>query len=237
MIALLRYQAAILLRSYRWIFPMICYAFLVSAGFEGQTPLAQGLDWSAAMLVPVVALLTRSILTAEPDAARAVVAAAGGPARAHLAAVATATTAGALLGLAGAIFEVLTSLPVARHPAGGVAAKATATLAHPGVLAAGLAVALVCLLVGSAAGTLCNPPLIRHPGVALVATLCLAVLGLALGASPAAAALRYRGGAEAAVPHWPGAMPLITSACLAAAAWTAAAMAAARRDSRAASGG
>jgi len=33
------------------------------------------------MLVPVAALLTRSMLTAEPDAARAVVAVASGPAR------------------------------------------------------------------------------------------------------------------------------------------------------------
>ena len=76
MIALLRYQAAILLRSHRWIFPLIAYGLLVAVGGEGSTPLAEGLGWSAAMLVPVVALLTRSMLTAEPDAARAVVAAA-----------------------------------------------------------------------------------------------------------------------------------------------------------------
>jgi hypothetical protein len=236
-IALLRYETAIMARSYRWLFPVITYAFLVSVGFQGQTPLAEGLDWSAAMLVPAVALLTRMTVCAEPDAARAVVAAAAGPARAHLAAVSTAAGAGVLLGLAGAVFEVLTSESVARRPAGGLAAKATAALVHPGVLVAGLAVAVVCLLVGSAVGTLCNPPLIRHPGMAVLSTLCLVVLGLVSGVSPAAAALRYRGGAGTALPHWPGAVPVLTSVCLATVTWTAAAMAAARRDSRATSGG
>jgi hypothetical protein len=236
-IALLRYQAAIMARSYRWIFPLVTYAFLVSVSFEGQTPLAEGLDWSAAMLVPVVALLTRVIVCAEPDAARAVVAAAAGPARAHLAALAIAASGGVILGLTGAVFEVLTSESTSPHPAPGLASKVTAALAHPGVLAAGLAVAAVCLLVGSAAGALCNPPLIRHPGVAVLSTLCLVVLGLVSGVSPAAAALRYRGGAGTAVPHWPGALPVITSACLVAVSWTAAAMTAARRDSRATSGG
>jgi len=234
--ALLRYEAAILLRSYRWLFPVITYALLVTVGFGGQTTLAEGLDWSAAMLVPAVALLTRLIVCAEPDAARAVVAAAAGPARAHLAAVATAAGAGVLLGLAGAAFEVATSASVDRGRPGGLAATVTAALAHPSVLAAGLAVALVCVLVGSAAGTLCNPPLIRHQGMAVLSTLCLVVLGLASGVSPAAAALRYRGGSGAAVAHWPGAVPVVMSACLATVAWTAAAMTAARRDSRAASG-
>ena len=96
MIALLRYQTAILLRSHRWIFPFIAYGLLVAGGnatgatspatsatllATQSTQLAQGLAWSAAMLVPVVAFLTRSMLTAEPDAARACVAAAAGPAR------------------------------------------------------------------------------------------------------------------------------------------------------------
>ncbi|HUN33028.1 MAG TPA: hypothetical protein VMU95_13535 [Trebonia sp.] len=237
MIALLRYETAILARSYRWLFPVITYAFLVSVGFEGQTPLAEGLDWSAAMLVPAVALLTRMIVCAEPDAARAVVGAAAGPARAHLAALASAVGAGLLLGLAGAVFEVLTSESVERGPAGGPAAKLAATLAHPAVLVAGLAVAVICVLVGSAAGTLCNPPLIRHQGMAILSTLCLVVLGLAAGVSPAAAALRYRGGPGAALPHWPGAVPAITALGLAVVTWTVAALVAARRDSRATAGG
>jgi hypothetical protein len=78
-IALVRYQAALLLRSQRWVAPLLGYAALVavSTSIGGQS-LADGLDWSAAMLVPGVAWLTRSVLTAEPAAARACVAAAGG---------------------------------------------------------------------------------------------------------------------------------------------------------------
>jgi hypothetical protein len=66
--ALLRYQGAILARSYRWVFPLIGYGALIAVGAAGSTPLAQTLDWSAAMLLPVVAFLTRAMVTAEPDA-------------------------------------------------------------------------------------------------------------------------------------------------------------------------
>ncbi|HEY2315819.1 MAG TPA: hypothetical protein VGH96_19580, partial [Streptosporangiaceae bacterium] len=60
MIALLRYQSANLLRSHRWILPLIAYALLISTGGagSGKQALADGLAWSAAILVPVVALLT-----------------------------------------------------------------------------------------------------------------------------------------------------------------------------------
>ncbi|HEY6786283.1 MAG TPA: hypothetical protein VI365_03130 [Trebonia sp.] len=239
MIALLRYQAAILLRSHRWIFPLIAYGLLVAVGGEGSTPLAEGLGWSAAMLVPVVALLTRSMLTAEPDAARAVVAAAAGPARAQLAALATALGFGAVLGLAGAAFDVLASESVARHPAGGALAKVTALTADPAVLVAGLAIALVCLLVGSAVGTLCNPPLLRHPAASLMSTLAVVVLALVSGVSPAAAALKdtapQADQAALSVPHWPGVVPLVAAAGLLAVTWTASVLVASRRDSRGAS--
>ena len=60
MTALLRYQAAILLRSHRWIFPLIAYGLLIAVGAAGSTSLAETLDWSGAMLVPVVAFLTRA---------------------------------------------------------------------------------------------------------------------------------------------------------------------------------
>jgi len=241
MTALLRYQAAILARSHRWILPLIVYGLLVAVGGEGSTPLAEGLDWSAAMLVPVTALLTRSVLTAEPDAARAVVAAAAGPGRAQLAALAAALCGGAVLGLAGAAFEVVASKSVATGAAagggelgGGELGKLTAAAAHPGVLAAGLAIAVVCVLVGSAAGALCNPPLLRHPGVSLLSTLAVVVLALVSGVSPAAAALKDTGPeanqAALSLPHWPGVVPFVTAAALLAVTWTASMLVAARRD-------
>ena len=159
MIALLRYQAANLFRSHRWIFPLITYALLISVGAadSGQQAtsvdraraLTDGLDWSAAILLPVVAMLTRSMLTAEPAAARACVSAARGPGRPQLAALITAFAAGAVLGLAGAGYVLVTN------------GHKTALL---GPLIAGLGRALVCALVGSAVGTRplpCSPPLLR----------------------------------------------------------------------------
>ena len=229
MIALLRYQTAILLRSHRWIFPLIAYGLLVAAGATSPAPgsallaaqstqLAQGLDWSAAMLVPVVAFLTRSMLTAEPDAARACVAAAAGPAQAQLAALLTALGGGIVLGLGGACLTPF------------ITGTAAAAVAHPEIFAAGLLTAVVCLLVGSAVGALCNPPLLRHPGAAMLATLAAAIFALASDVSPASAALR-RGGTRAA--QGPGLVPLLAAACLLAVIWGASLYAGARRDNRA----
>jgi hypothetical protein len=42
----------------------------------------------------------------------------------------------------------------------------------------------VCLLVGSAVGALCNPPLPRHPAAAMLSTLAAIILALAAGVSP-----------------------------------------------------
>lgn len=232
MVGLVRYQTAILLRSHRWIFSLIAYGLLVSAAAATGAPLflaapaqlavkstqlAQGLAWSAAMLVPAVAFLTRTMLTAEPGAARACVAAAVGPIRAQLAALLTAIGGGAILGIAGACLTVLV---------GGFAATART---HPGIFAADLAAATVCLLVGSAVGTLCNPPLLRHPGTAVLATLALIVFALAWDVSPAAAVLRRSTTAQVADAHWPGGMPLLTAAALLAVIWSASLYAGARR--------
>jgi hypothetical protein len=238
-IALLRYQTAILLRSHRWVFPLIAYGLLVLAvGAEGSTPLAQVLDWNAAMLVPIVAFLTRSMLTAEPDAARACVAAAAGPVRAQLAALLTALGAGAVLAIGSACAGVVLGAPAVPQvpPPGGVAIKITSAFGHPGILAAGLVTAAVCLIVGSAVGALCNPPLLRHPGAAMLATLAVAIFALASDVSPASAALRHRVTAAQSVAqvsaHWPGIAPVLTAACVLAVAWTASTYAAARRENR-----
>jgi hypothetical protein len=214
-IALLRYQSAHLLRSHRWIFPLITYGLLISVGGagSGRQTLSDGLDWSAAILVPVVALLTRSMLTAEPAAARACVSAARGPARAQLATLTTAFAAGAVLGLAGVGYEVATS------------GHKTALLAP---LAVGLGKALVCALVGSAVGTLFNPPLIRHPAAALLATIAAVVVALVSSVSPASAALRGNG-ATIQSAAWPAGLPLVSAFALAAVSWTISCWLAGRR--------
>ncbi|MGH3245022.1 MAG: hypothetical protein ACRDOI_02225 [Trebonia sp.] len=232
MIALLRYQTAILLRSHRWIFPLIAYGLLIGVGAAGSSSLAETLDWSGAMLVPVVAFLTRGMLTAEPDAARACVSAAAGPVRAQLATLIVPLGGGAVLGLAAAVFDVLTAEAATRTPGSGLSAKIAAVAHHPGIVAAGLLIALVCLLVGSAAGALCNPPLLRHPAAAMLSTLAAIILGLAAGVSPANAAVSHTT-AQAASPlavNWPGTGSLIGAACLLAVSWTVSVMAGTRRD-------
>jgi hypothetical protein len=213
-IALLRYQAAILLRSHRWVFPLIVYAVLITVGgVGGKQQLGQGLDWSAAMLLPVVALLTRSMLAAEPAASRACVAAATGPVRAHIAALLTALAGGVVLALAGAGYELATSGSLHRLGAGGVLAA----------LGTGLGNALVCLLVGSAVGTLFNAPVIRHPTVALLSTIAAVVIALVSSVSPANAALRGIGATQQAA-RWPSGLPVLAALTLVAVAWTASAM-------------
>jgi hypothetical protein len=237
MTALLRYQTSIMLRSRRWIFPLIGYGLLIAVGAAGSTSLAETLDWSGAMLVPVVAFLTRAMLTAEPDAARACVAAAAGPVRAQLATLIVPLGGGALLGVVAAVFDVLTAAAAAKPPASGLAAKVTAAADHPGILAGGLLIALVCLLVGSAVGALCNPPLLRHPAAAMLSTLAAIVFALAAGVSPASAAISHTT-AQAASPvaaNWPGTGALAGAACLLVLTWAVSVMAAARRDNWSAS--
>jgi hypothetical protein len=233
--ALLRYQAAILLRSHRWIFPLIAYGLLIAVGAAGSTSLSETLDWSAAILVPIVAFLTRAMLTAEPDAARACVAASAGTVKAQLAALLVALGGGALLGIAGICYGLLSAQSATTVPQGGLFAKLTAVADHPGIVVAGLFTALVCLLVGSAVGALFNPPLLRHPGAAMLATLAAAVFGLASDVSPAGAALRSTGQGQSASPiaaHWPGSFPVIAALCLVAVTWGASIFAATRRDTR-----
>ncbi|MGO8958108.1 MAG: hypothetical protein ACLQFR_12165 [Streptosporangiaceae bacterium] len=225
MIALLRYQVAILFRSHRWIFPLITYVLLISAGGADSGPaqrvsavvlkraLADGLDWSAAILLPVVALLTRSMLTAEPAAARACVSAASRPWRAQLAALMVAFAGGVVLGLVGAGYELVTF------------GHKTALLV-PFLVA--LVRALVCVLVGSAVGALFNPPVIRHAAAALLATIAAVVFALLSSVSPASAALRGNGAAVQA-PAWPTGVPLLAAFALAALSWAVSCWLAGRR--------
>jgi len=224
MIALLRYQAVNLFRSHRWILPLICYVLLISVGGVGagssavpaylraQT-LADGLDWSAAILVPVVALLTRSMLTAEPAAARACVSAATGPARAQLATLLVAFAAGVVLAPVGASYELVT------------AGHKTALLLP---FSEGLAKALTCILVGSAVGTLVNPPLIRHQAVALLSTIAAIVVAWVSSISPANAAL-HGNGATIQSSAWPAGVPMLAAFALVVVSWGASCWLAGRR--------
>jgi hypothetical protein len=230
MIALIRYQAALLVRSHRWIPAAVIYVIgVVGLGGVGGpatahgAALIQGLSWSALILVPAAAWLTRSMLTAEPFAARAVVAAAGGPRRAQLAALGAALGFTALFGLAGVIWELATAGVIRSAATNAVEFGATVS-----VVGRGLGAALICLLVGSAIGALCNPPVIRRPAASMLASTGAVVLGLVWSVSPANAAVRTGYGHQAS--SWPPGLPAIAAIALLVVAWSVSALVAARRS-------
>ena len=176
--------------------------------------------------------MTRGMLTAEPDAARACVSAAADPVRAQLATLIVPLGGAAVLGIVATVFGVLTAQAAAKAPAPGLSGKVTAAVDHPGIVVAGLLIALVCMLVGSAAGALCNPPLLRHPAAAMLSTLAAVILALAAGISPASAAISHTT-AQAASPlaaNWPGTGSLVGAACVLAVSWSVSVIAATRRD-------
>lgn len=219
MITLIRYQAELLLRSHRWIGPLVCYCLFVwftgGAGPGGQA-LGAGMSWSAAALLPTAAWLTRMTLTAEPGEARACIAAASGPRRVQVAAL-TVSLAGALvLGLGGVTYDV-----VAGQAPGGPAGWAR-------TFAVGLAATLICAIVGSVTGALCSPPVVRTVAGGILATIGVVVAALVSTVSPANAAIRAAG----AQPHasaWPVGPSLIIAAVLLVGSWAASAVLAARR--------
>ncbi|WP_055528402.1 hypothetical protein [Streptomyces graminilatus] len=181
MTALLRYQAALLVRSQRWLPPFILYAVFLAVGVQGGQPVLDSLGYTAAAVLPVAAWLVRICAGNEPPAARAAVAAAVGPGRAHLACLLVALGAAAALGTAATVVVTLISDPtntdhqieVARLPAG----------------AAGLLAALVCALLGTAVGALTTWPLLRSPGRAVPAMMLGALLAMVMTGSPAKSAI------------------------------------------------
>ncbi len=177
MSALCRYQLADLLRSQRWVAPLLVYtAFLAAVYSSDAGPAVPAYGATAGALVPVVAWLTRGVLSVEDDAARHVTAAAaGGLLRVQVALLASAIAAALpLVGLA-----VLW------------AAVANADQMHgwrPRV--GGLAIHLVFALLGVGLGALVSRPLIRAPGAAALAVVAAVVIGLVLRWSPVFSLLR-----------------------------------------------
>ena len=229
MTALIRYQVSLLLRSHRWIPGAVIYVIgvLGLGGVPGGpawrgAALPQGLSWSALMLVPTVAWLTRAVLTAEPAAARSCVAAAGGPRRAQLAALGAALGLGVIFAIIGICWEVITAGVVRAPHTNSVLFGATFSDVGRGVGAA-----LICLLVGSAIGALCNPPVITRPAASMLTSTAAVVLGLVWSVSPANAAVRT--GYGSGPGSWPAGLPVIAAMALLVVAWSVSSLVAARR--------
>jgi hypothetical protein len=213
--AMVRYQGALLGRSHRWLPPLVLYAAGVVSGSFAGMPLADGLGWSSAVLVPAVGWLTRSALIMEPAAARACAATAGGPRRAQVATLIAALAGGVVLAVLGAGFELATTA----WPQGALGSLALT----------GMAAGVTCLLIGSAIGALCNPPLIRHRGYAMLSTVAVAITAIAASGSPANAAIRATSAVQG--PGGPQAtfVPVLVAVVLAALTWTLSVLAAPRR--------
>jgi hypothetical protein len=94
-------------------------------------------------------------------------------------------------------------------------------------LGRGLGASLICLLVGSAIGALCNPPVITRPAASMLASTAAVVLGLVWSVSPANAAVRSGYGSTAG--GWPAGLPVIAAIALLVVAWGVSALVAARR--------
>ncbi|MBW5247555.1 ABC transporter [Streptomyces sp. P01-B04] len=178
MTALLRYQAALLLRSQRWLAPVLLYVAFLGVGVRSGQPVLDSLGYSAAGLLPVTAWIVQVCVTQEPPAARTVVAAAaGGRPRAHLAALLAASGCAGLLGAAATAVVLLISEPASTDH------RVEVPLPSAGL--AGLLAAACCVLLGAAVGALCTRPLLHRRGWSLVATVLAALLALVTGGSPA----------------------------------------------------
>ncbi|MFJ3204537.1 ABC transporter [Streptomyces sp. NPDC086989] len=178
MTGLLRYQSALLLRSQRWIAPLLLYAAFLAAGVRPGDPLLDSLGFTAAGLVPVTAWLVRVCVTGEPDAARDCAAAAAGPVRVHAAALLTAL-GGALLAAAVGTAAVLL-----------IADSGRSEHVEPQDAAlAGVLAVLACALTGAAVGAVCSRPLVRPTGVAVLACGLGSLLAWGIAGSPARSAV------------------------------------------------
>ncbi|MEU2283628.1 ABC transporter [Streptomyces sp. NPDC013178] len=222
MTALLRYQAALLVRSQRWLPPVLLHAVFLGVGVQSGQPVLDSLGYAAAALLPVAAWLVRICVTNEPPAARTVVAAAAGPVRAHLAAVLVALGAAGLLGTATTAVVALISDPVS--------ADHQQRIPLPQASAAGLLATLTCALLGTAVGALTAWPVLRSPGRAVPTLLLAALLALVVTGSPAQAAVSgLVTGSRSATVH-PPLLPLAAAALVTAAATAVACALTARRS-------
>jgi len=218
-IQLTHYQLALLLRSQRWLPPVLLFALLIVAGWFGGQQYGDSLGWCAAMLVPATAYLTRTVLTGEPGAARACLAAVAGPRRAHLAALYAALAVNTLLAVVGGGFEWLVSSP---PPA--LADPPLAAIALHGSVSV-----LVGLLSGTALGALCAPPVLRRPAAGVLLLAAASVALMVAPVSPVNAAVRavFTSSSASARTSDP-LLPLAAAVVLLALAWAAAVRTAAR---------
>ncbi|WP_326657113.1 ABC transporter [Streptomyces sp. NBC_00385] len=213
MTALVRYQAALLLRSQRWLAPVLLYVAFLGVGVRSGQPVLDSLGYSAAGLLPVTAWLVQVCVTQEPPAARTVVAAAvGGQPRAHLAALLAASGCAGLLGAAATAVVLVISEPASTDH--------TVEVPLPSAGLAGLLAAACCVLLGATVGALCARPLLHRRGWSVATTVLAALLALVTSGSPAKYAVTglvtgsHTGAVEVPVLPLLGAVAVATAAAV-----------------------
>ncbi|MGF1430005.1 ABC transporter [Kitasatospora sp. LaBMicrA B282] len=182
MSALVRYQAALLLRSQRWLPPLLCFVLVLGIGVAGDEPLMDSLAFGGALLVPITAWYVRCTLTADPPQARACLVAAVGAARVQLASLVVALGVG--LVLAGATVGACWAV------CGRTVADPTRSVPRGEALLAGVPVVLSCVLTGLVVGALSHRPVLLRGSYGILAVLGLSMLMLLLPGVPANSAVR-----------------------------------------------
>ncbi|MFE7041303.1 ABC transporter [Streptomyces atratus] len=209
MTALLRYQTALLIRSQRWLAPVLLYAAFLGIGVQSGQPVLDSLGYAAAGLLPVTAWLVQLCVNQEPPAARTVTAAVAGSPRVHLASLLAALGCAGLLGTGATLIVLLISKPAS-------ADNAVRVPLLPAGLA-GLLAAVCCVLLGAAVGALCTRPLLHRRGWSVATTVLAALLALVTSGSPANHAVTgLVTGSRTGTVHVP-LLPLVAAAALAAA--------------------
>lgn len=205
--ALFRYQAELLLRSHRWLPPLVLYGAVMAIGVLGGEPMLGSFGYAAALLLPVAAWMVRAVLGAEPGAAQACVASAVGPVRARRWALLAAAAASAVLGVAGTL--------VVASAGGAHTDDRTAAVSVAGAVLAGAMAAAVSVLLGTAVGTLTNPPFLPRGGWSVLGTVLAAGAVLVLTGSPAQAAVtNLVTSSRTGTVHYPW-LPLLTASAAA----------------------
>ncbi|MFE3901090.1 ABC transporter [Streptomyces sp. NPDC059153] len=209
MTALLRYQTALLIRSQRWLAPVLLYAAFLGIGVQSGQPVLDSLGYAAAGLLPVTAWLVQLCVDQEPPAARTVTAAVAGSPRVHLASLLAAVGCAGLLGAVATSIVLLISKPVSADNAVRV------PLLPAGLV--GLLAAVCCVLLGAAVGALCTRPLLHRRGWSVATTVLAALLALVTSGSPANHAVTgLVTGSQTGTVHVP-LLPLVAAAAIAAA--------------------
>ncbi|QFZ21862.1 hypothetical protein [Saccharothrix syringae] len=168
--ALVGYLLADVLRTQRWLPPLLLFAAVLGMLYASDAgPPLSAYAGACVLLVPVSAWLSIVITGAEDPVRRAVTAtAAGSWWRVHAAVTALSAAAALALALVAALVPVVTQ--PRPYP--------------PGVVAQGFGGLAVCALVGVGIGVLCGRPVVDRPGWSALAAAGLVVLPLLLGRTP-----------------------------------------------------